>query len=98
MQRSILAATLLAFVSMVTPRHAAAQVSFDIGTPGFSLHAGPPVYPPPVVVGPPAVVYQPPLYYGPPPKHYWKHWDHWDKHYWKHWNKHRHHGDDDDDD
>ena len=93
MQRSILAAMLLAFVSMVAPRHAAAQVSFDVGTPGFSLHAGPPVYPP-VVVGPPALVYQPPIYYGPPPKHYWKHWDHWDEHHWKHW--HHGHGDDDD--
>jgi hypothetical protein len=96
MQRFILAAVVLGFVSMVTPRQAAAQVSFDVGTPGFSLHAGPPVYPPPVVVAPPAVVYQPPVYYGygPPPKHYWKHWDHWDKHHWKHGHGHGDHDDD----
>jgi len=94
MQRAILAAAILTLVSVGTPRHAVAQVSIDIGKPGLWLHAGPPVYPPPVVVGPPAVVYQPPLYYGPPPKHYWKHWDHWDKHYWKHWH-HGHHDDDD---
>jgi hypothetical protein len=77
MQRTILAAAILALVSVGTPRHAVAQVSIDIEKPGLSLHAGPPVYPPPVVVGPPGIVYQPPVYYAaPPPKHYWKHWHH----------------------
>jgi hypothetical protein len=94
MRMTILAAALLALVSVATPRHAAAQVSIDIGTPGLSLHAGPPFYGPPVAFGPPAVVYQPPVYYAvPPPKHYWKHWDHWDKHHWHHGH---HHGDWDD--
>ena len=89
MKKTILAATMLMLASMVAPRHAASQVSIDIGKPGFSLHAGPPVYGPPVVVAPPpAVVYQGyPSYYGPPDKHYWKHWH---KHHW-----HHHHDDDD---
>ena len=91
MRKAILAAAMLALVSVAMPRHATGQVSIDVGRPGFSLHAGPPVYPPPIAVVPPAVVYQPPAYYyGPPPKHYWKHWEHWHKHHWKH-----HHDDDD---
>ena len=81
MKKTILAATMLIVASMVAPRQAASQVSIDIEKPGLSLHAGPPVYGPPVVVAPPpAVVYQGyPGYYGPPPldKHYWKHWKHW---------------------
>ena len=91
MKKTILAATMLMLASMVAPRHAASQVSIDIEKPGLSLHAGPPVYGPPVVVGPPpAVVYQGyPGYYGPPDKHYWKHWKHWHKHGW-----HHHHDDD----
>ena len=91
MKKTILAATMLIFASMVAPRQAASQVSIDIEKPGLSLHAGPPVYGPPVVVAPPpAVVYQGyPRYYGPPPdKHYWKHWKHW-----QHW----HHDHDHDD-
>ena len=90
MKKTILAATMLIFASMVAPRQAASQVSIDIEKPGLSLHAGPPVYGPPVVVAPPpAVVYEGyPRYYGPPPdKHYWKHWH---KHHW-----HHHHDDDD---
>ena len=64
MRKTILAATMLILASMVAPRHAASQVSIDIEKPGLWLHAGPPVYGPPVVVAPPpAVVYQgyPPL-------------------------------------
>jgi hypothetical protein len=92
MQRTILAAAILALVSMSMPRHATAQVSIDIEKPGLSLHAGPPVYGPPVAVVPPGVVYQPPVYYYPHyPKHYWKHWKHWDEHHWHH----GHHGDGD---
>ena len=89
MKKTILAATMLIVASMVAPRQAASQVSIDIEKPGLSLHAGPPVYGPPVVVAPPpAVVYQGyPGYYGPPDKHYWKHWH---KHHW-----HHHHDDDD---
>jgi hypothetical protein len=91
MKYTILAAGTLVLALLAVPRPAPAQVSIDVGRPGFSLHAGPPVYGPPVVVAPPAVVYQPPAryYYPPPPKHYWKHWKHWHKH-------HRHHGHDDD--
>jgi hypothetical protein len=91
MKKTILAATILGLVSVVTPRPAPAQLGIDVEKPGLSLHVGPPVYGPPVVVAPPppAVVYQPPAYYvAPPPKHYWKHWKHWDKH----WHRH-HHGD-----
>jgi hypothetical protein len=87
MRTTILAATLLACSALIAP--ASAQVS--IHTPGFSLHAGPPVGPPVVVAPPHAVVYSPPVYYGPPDKHYWKHWDkHWHKHHKHH---HHHHGD-----
>ena len=89
MKYTILAAGTLVLALLAAPRPAPAQVS--INGPGFSLHAGPPVYGPPVVVAPPAVVYQPPAryYYPPPPKHYWKHWKHWHKH-------HGHHGHHDD--
>ena len=89
MRTTTLAATLLAWSSLIVP--ATAQVS--IHTPGFSLHAGPPVGPPVVVGPPPAVVYSPPVYYGPPPKHYWKHWKHWDKHHGHHHHHHHDHGD-----
>jgi len=93
MRTTILAATLLAGSSLIAP--ATAQVS--IYTPGFSLHAGPPIGPPVVVTPPPpAVVYAPPVYYGYPHKHYWKHWEHWDEHHWRH--HHHHHGDWDDGD
>jgi hypothetical protein len=95
MKHTILAAGTLVLALLATPRAAPAQVSIDVGRPGFSLRAGPPVYGPPVVVAPPAVVYQPPVrYYYPypyarPPKHYWKHWKHGHKH-------HGHHGHHDD--
>src|SRR5262245_14133780 len=95
MRNAILALTLLTITALAAPRNAAAQVSLHIGPPGFSLHAGPPLYGPPVVVAPPAVAYGPPIYYGPP---YYKykgrgHWKHWHKHHGWH---HKHHGDDDD--
>ena len=90
MRKTTLAAALLVLPLMATVRPSSGQVAIDVDKPGFSLHAGPPVYRPPVVVAPPAVVYRPPVYYYPrPPKHYWKHWKHWDKHH----GHHHHHGD-----
>jgi hypothetical protein len=84
MRKAILAITLMAITALAAPRDAAAQVSLHIGQPDYSLHAGPPLYGPPVVV-----------YYGP---RYYKykghgHWKHRHKH-WKHHHKHHGHWDD----
>jgi hypothetical protein len=96
MRKAILAITLMAITALAAPRDAAAQVSLHIGQPGFSLHAGPPLYGPPVVVAPPALAYGPPVYY-PYRPHYYRghgHWKHWDKHWKKHHHKHHGHWDD----